>query len=95
VNNLYGGNAAIREIELVMLDSFLGKISSLVGLVIKANHASYPQLLKDGHVIVRGKDAILGKSGDTSYLSLGLSEGELKATNLFGMIQFKSPFSIF
>jgi hypothetical protein len=26
---------------------------------------------------------------------LGLSEGELKATNLFGMIQFKSPFSIF
>jgi hypothetical protein len=31
----------------------------------------------------------------TSYLSTGLSDGELKATNLLGIIQFRSPFSSF
>jgi hypothetical protein len=31
----------------------------------------------------------------TPYLSIGLSYGELKATNLLGTIQFKSPFYTF
>jgi len=32
---------------------------------------------------------------NTPYLSVDLSEGELNATNLLGIIQFKSPFSSF
>lgn len=95
MHDFYGGNAAIRKVEFDMVDSLLGEVSCLVGLIIQPYNASHLQFLEDRHVIIRREGAILHHKDSTLYLSTGLSEGELKAMNLLGMIQFKSPFSIF
>lgn len=78
-----------------MVDALLGEVSSLVCLIVQPDNAPNLQLLEDGHIIIGREGAVLHRLESTLYLSTGLSEGELKAMNLLGMIQFRSPFSIF
>lgn len=90
-----GGNAAIGKVEFDVVDSLLDEVGRLVGLVVETHHCTDLQFFEDGDVVVGSKGAVLRGVGGTLYLSTGLSEGELKATNLLGMIQLRSPFSIF
>lgn len=92
---LHGGDAAVGEVQLVMRNAIFDEIAGLVGLVIQPHHGPHAQLLKDGRVVIGGEGPILDRVRKTPYLSMVLSEGELKATNLWGTIQFRSPFSIF
>jgi hypothetical protein len=92
---IQGGDAAIREVEIHMIDLLLGEVGSIVCLIVEPHHSADLQFLKDRHVVIWRKGAILHLEGLTLYLSTGLSEGELKAMNLLGMIQLRSPFSIF
>ncbi len=78
-----------------MVDSFFYEFRSIIGFVIESYNAPHFKLLKDGYIVIGSKCAILYYCYITLYLSTGFSEGELKAMNLFGMIQFRSPFSIF
>ena len=89
------GDTAIRKIEFLVVDLLLGEVSSIVCLIIESHHSAHLQFLENRHVVVRRKGAVLHVEGLTLYLSTGLSEGELKAMNLLGMIQLRSPFSIF
>jgi hypothetical protein len=78
-----------------VVDSFFAEFRSIISLIIESYNGAHFKLLKDGHIVVGSKCAILHYSYITLYLSTGFSEGELKAMNLLGMIQFRSPFSIF
>lgn len=95
MDDFNGRHAAVREIEFDMVDALLGEVSSLVCLVVQPDNAPNLQLFEDGHIIIGREGAVLHGRNGTLYLSTGLSEGELKAMNLLGMIQFRSPFSIF
>jgi len=95
VDDLKRGNAAIGEVQLDVFYILLSEVSSIVGLVIESNDCCNFQFFKNGDVVVGCEGAVLRVGQGTLYLSTGLSEGELNATNLLGMIQLRSPFSIF
>jgi hypothetical protein len=95
MNNLYRGNASIREIHVNVVNPLFGEVRSLVCFIIEPHHSADFEFLEDWDVVVGGIGAILDEGRGTLYLSTVLSEGELNAMNLFGMIQFRSPFSIF
>lgn len=95
MDDFNGRDTAIREVQFYMVDSLLGEVRSLVSLVVQSYNASNLEFLEDRHIVIGREGAILHNIHFTLYLSTGLSEGELKAMNLLGMIQFKSPFSIF
>ena len=78
-----------------MVDSLLGEVRCFVGFVVEADNSGDFELLKDGDIVVGCEDSVLGKEEITLYLSIGLSDGELNAMNLLGIIQLRSPFSIF
>lgn len=94
IDDLHGGNAAVRKVQLMMPDSILDEVVGLVGLVVEPHHSLRAQFLEDWRVVLRRERPILPNSDDTPCLSMVLSEGLLKAINFCGMIQFKSPFSI-
>lgn len=95
MHDFNGRNTAVGKVEFNVIDALLSEVSRLVGLVVQPYNASNLQFFEDRDVIIRREGAILHHKDNTLYLSTGLSEGELNAMNLFGMIQFKSPFSIF
>ena len=95
MDDLKRGNAAIGEVQLDVFYILLSEVSSIVGLVIESNDCCNFQFFKNGDVVVGCEGAVLRVGQGTLYLSTGLSEGELNATNLLGMIQLRSPFSIF
>ena len=78
-----------------MSNSILDEIIGIIGLVVEPHYCVDAQFLEDGHVVMRGEGSVLSQTIGTPYLSVDLSEGELKATNLLGKIQLRSPFSIF
>jgi hypothetical protein len=92
VDYLHGRDAAVSEIELMMVDALLYEVAGIIGLVIKSHHSGNPQFFKNRDIVIRRESSILPINRVTPYLSTVLSEGELNATNLLGMIQFKSPF---
>ena len=78
-----------------MLNPILNKIIGLIGLVVEPDDNTNAEFFEDGDIIMRCESSVLTQDINTPYLSVDLSEGELKATNLLGKIQLRSPFSIF
>ena len=78
-----------------MLNTIFYEILRVVGLIVESDYSGDSQFLEDGDVVMGCEGTILHIDRLTPYLSVALSKGELKATNLFGRIQFKSPFYIF
>ncbi len=79
----------------MMLDTIFSEIVRIVSFVVEPHNCSNAKFLEDRNVIIGSKSTILDYSLITPYLSIGLSEGELKATNFWGRIQLRSPFYIF
>ena len=95
MDDIHGGDGTIGKVEFMVFDVALDELGGIVCFVIEADDVSDSKFLEDGDVIFGGKGSVLNKGEVTPYLSVYLSEGELKAMNLLGRIQFKSPFSIF
>lgn len=93
--NFFRRTRPISEVKLMMLDPSLLELSAIVGLVVETDHSCDSHLFEDGDVVFGSEVDVLDKGAITPESSLGLSAGELKATNLPGIIQFKSPFSSF
>jgi len=85
-------NTAIGKIQLLMVDALFNEIGSFISFIIEPDNGGNSQFFEDRNIVIGRITAVLRYSSITPYLSVLLSEGELKATNLLGMIQFKSPF---
>jgi hypothetical protein len=76
-----------------MVDALRGETGGLVGFSVEPNHIGDSKLLEDGYVVGRSKSTVLNKRNlITPSLSCAFCEGELKAINFLGTIQFRSPF---
>jgi len=75
-----------------MFDRLFREVLGIVSFVIESYHCSHAELLENRNIVVRGKNSILYSNIFTPYLSMGFLEGELKAINFLGTIQFRSPF---
>ena len=95
MDNFQRRHTSISKVELLMFNTIFCEILRVVGLIVESDHSGDSQFLKDGDVVMGCEGAILHTDRLTPYLSVVFSEGELKAMNLFGRIQFKSPFYIF
>lgn len=95
MHDFNGRDTTIWEIQFDMVDSFLSEVRGFISLVVQPYNASNLEFLEYWHIVIWSEGAILHSNLITLYLSTGLSDGELNAMNLLGMIQFKSPFSIF
>lgn len=78
-----------------MPNPILDEIIGLIGFVVEPHYDPDPELFEDGDIVMGCECSVLTQAISTPYLSVDLSEGELKAANLLGKIQFRSPFSIF
>jgi hypothetical protein len=78
-----------------MIDIIILEVNRVIGLIIEPNNYFNPKFLEDWNIVGRCEYSILNIINFTPYLSCGFYEGLLKAINLRGMIQFKSPFSTF
>ena len=78
-----------------MPNPILNEIIRVIGLVVEPDDNINAQFFEDGDIIMRCESSVLTQDISTPYLSVDLSEGELKATNLLGKIQLRSPFSSF
>ena len=81
MNDFERGHAAVRKVEFLMLDAFFLEVLAVIGFVVEADYRADCQFFEDGDVVVRREGAVLNGRNATPYLSSGLSEGELKATN--------------
>ena len=95
MHDVHGGDRAVGKIEFVVFDVSLDELGGVVGFVIEADYVADSEFFEDGGVVFGGEGSVLNEGEVTPYLSVYLSEGELKAMNLLGRIQFKSPFYIF
>ena len=86
-------SCSVCKNKIMVLDSLLGKSICIIRFIVQPDDHFNTQFLENRHVIKWCKYSILWiiKKG-TPYLSTLVSYGELNATNLLGMIQFKSPF---
>lgn len=76
----------------MMMNVIFDEILIVIGFIIQPHYWSNAKLAKNGNIVMRSKGSILNCIAYTPYLSIGFYEGELKAINFFGMIQFRSPF---
>ena len=95
MHDIQGRNTTIGEVEFLMFDSIFYKVICVISFVIETDYSRHSKFLEDRDVICGCEGSILSNVGCTPYLSVVLSDGELKAINLLGKIQLRSPFSIF
>jgi hypothetical protein len=84
--------SVIREEKFLMVYAIFYEIISLISFKAKPNYSADTESFEYGNVVSGSKSLFLHKDKYTPYLSVVLSDGALKATNLLGMIQFKYPF---
>ena len=95
MHDFYGRTRTVCKIQLMMFYSSFLKQATIIGLIIKPDYCIYFYFFEYWYVILWCKQYVLGYVKSTPESSLGLSQGELKATNLPGIIQLISPFYIF
>lgn len=95
MHNLQRRYAPIRKVQLLMIDIIILKMNGVICLIIQPYNYFNSQLLEYWNIVSGCEYSILDNAKFTPYLSCGFYEGLLKAMNLRGIIQFKSPFSTF